>query len=42
MPLPDGQTYAFISELNPLQRVILAILQVPTCWYDYRFLFDSS
>jgi hypothetical protein len=42
MPLPDGQTYGFISELNPLQRDILSILEVPTCWYDDNFLFDSS
>jgi transposase len=42
MPLPDGQTYGFISELKPLQRDILSILQVPPCCYDYAFLFDSS
>jgi transposase len=42
MPLPDGQTYGFISELKPLQRDILSILQVPLRWYDYAFLFDSS
>lgn len=42
MPLPDGQTYAFISELNALQHEILSLLQVPTRWYDYSFLFDSS
>jgi transposase len=42
IPLPDGQTYGFISELNQLQRDILSILQVPLCWYDYNFLFDSS
>ena len=40
--LPDGHTYGFISELNALQREILAILEVPLCWYDYSFLFDSS
>jgi transposase len=42
MPLPDGNTYGFISELKPLQRDILSILQVPLCYYDYAFLFDSS
>jgi hypothetical protein len=42
MPLPDGPSYGFISELNALQREILSILQVPLCWYDYTFLFDSS
>jgi hypothetical protein len=40
--LTDGNTYGFISELNPLQRDILSILQVPPCWYDHAFLFDSS
>jgi transposase len=42
MSLPDGQTYGFISELTALQRDILSSLQVPLCWYDYSFLFDSS
>jgi transposase len=42
LPLPDGQTYGFISELKPLQREILSILQVPFCWYDYSFLCNSS
>jgi transposase len=40
--LPNGHTYGFMSELNPLQREILSIFQVPVCWYDYSFLFDSS
>ena len=42
MPLPDGKTYGFISELNPLQRDILSVLQVSLCWYDYNFLFEST
>lgn len=42
LPLPDGQVCGFVSELNPLQRDILSILEVPTCWYDYSFLFNSS
>lgn len=42
MPLPDGQSYHFVSELNDLQRDILSILQIPLCWYEYNFLFDSS
>ena len=29
LPLADGQTYCFISELTPLQREILSILEVP-------------
>jgi len=42
MPLPDGNTYGFISELNALQRDILSVLEVPIHYYDYQFLFDSS
>ena len=40
--MPNGHTYGFISELNPLQREILSILEVPLYWYDYGFLFDTS
>lgn len=42
IPLPDGRIYGFVSELNRLQADILSILQVPTYYYDYDFLFDSS
>ena len=42
MPLPDGHTYGFVSELNALQHDILSILEVPLCYYDYQYLFDSS
>ena len=42
MPLPDGYTYGFVSELNKLQRDILSVLEVPLNYYDYQFLFDSS
>ena len=42
MPLPDGNTYGFVSELNMLQRDILSVLEVPLNYYDYQFLFDSS
>ena len=42
LPLPDGNTYGFVSELNTLQRDILAVLEVPIYYYDYRYLFDSS
>jgi len=42
LPLPDGNTYGFVSELNTLQRDILAVLEVPIYYYDYRHLFDSS
>ena len=42
IPLSDGRTYGFVSELNQLQADILSILEVPEAYYDYRFLFDSS
>ena len=42
MRLPDGNTYGFVSELNPLQRDILEILQVQPYCYSYEYLFDSS
>ena len=42
MPLSDGKTYGFVSELNALQRDILSILDVPLHCYDYQHLYDSS
>ena len=42
MPLPDGNTYGFVSELNTLQRDILSVLEVPLDYYEYQYLFDSS
>jgi len=42
IPLPDGDTYGFVSELNPLQRDILSILEVPLECYAYTTLADSS
>ena len=42
IPLPDGDTYGFVSELNSLQRDILSILEVPLECYLYNALADSS
>jgi transposase len=42
LPLPDGNTYGFVSELNTLQRDILSVLEVPLNYYEYQYLFDSS
>jgi len=42
MPLPDGNTYGFVSKLKPLQQDILSILSVPAYCYDYQYLFDTS
>ena len=42
LPLPDGNSYGFVSELNDLQKDILSILDVPLHYYDYQHLIDSS
>ena len=42
LPLPEGNTYGFVSELNALQRDILSVLEVPLNYYEYQYLFDSS
>jgi len=42
IPIPSGDTYGFVSELNSLQRDILSILEVPLECYDYQLLIDSS
>ena len=34
MPLPDGNTNGFVSELNTLQRDILDVLEVPIYYSD--------
>jgi transposase len=42
LPLPDGNIYGFVSELNTLQLDILSVLEVPLNYYEYQYLFDSS
>lgn len=42
MVLPAGKTYAFVSDLNKLQKDILSILEVPTECFTYEYLFDTS
>lgn len=42
MNLPDGNSCGFISDMTPLQRDILEILEVPSCFYSYEYLFDTS
>jgi transposase len=39
VPLPDGNTHFFVSELTPLQTDILSILEVPAECYTYEYLF---
>jgi transposase len=42
MPLPDGKTYGFVSELSNLQNDILDVLEVPAECYSFQYLFDTS
>lgn len=42
LKLPDGNVYGFVSDLNDLQKDILAILDVPINYYQYAYLTDSS
>jgi transposase len=42
MVLPDGRTCGFVSELTPLQKDILEIMEVPGDCFCYEYLFDTS
>ena len=42
MVLPDKRTYGFVSELNDLQKDILAVLEVPLECFTYEYLFRSQ
>ena len=44
MPLPDGNIYGFVSELNALQRDILSVLEVPAnlLWLQISFWFKLN
>jgi len=42
LSMPDGGTYGFVSELNDLQRDILAVLDVPALCFSYEHLNNSS
>ncbi len=42
MPLPDGRTYGFVSELTPLRKDILAIMDVPLKCFSYERLFETA
>ncbi len=42
VPMPTGQIAGFVSELNPLQKDILKILDVPLEYYSYEYLFNTS
>lgn len=42
VPMPNGQIAGFVSELNPLQKDILDILEVPLEYYRYEELFNSG
>ena len=42
VPIPGGDVSGFVSELNPLQKNILHILEVPLEYYSYGHLFNTS
>ena len=42
MKLPDGNAYGFVSELNDLQKDILAILGVPLHCFSYEYLLGMG
>lgn len=42
MTLPDGNSCGFISDITPLQKDILKILDVPAYFFSYKYLFDTS
>ncbi len=42
MVLPDGKTCGFVSELKPLQRDILKILEIPSRCFSYEYLFEAG
>ncbi len=42
MVLPDGKTCGFVSELTPLQRDILKILEIPSRCFSYDYLFEAG
>jgi transposase len=42
LQLPDGNTYGFVTALTELQKDILSILAVPTHYYQYQYLFDTT
>ncbi len=41
IPMSGGQVAGFVSELNPLQKDILYILDVPLEYYSYEYLFNT-
>jgi len=41
IPIPGGKISGFVSELNPLQKTILHILEVPLECYSYEYLFNT-
>jgi transposase len=42
IPLPDGNTYGFVTALTQLQKDILSILAVPAHCYQYQYLFNTA
>jgi len=42
IPMPGGEIAGFVSELNPLQKNILDILEIPVECYTYEYLFNTD
>jgi len=42
VPIPGGEVSGFVSKLNPLQKDILRILEIPFECYSYEYLFNTS
>ena len=42
VPMPGGEVAGFVSELSPLQKNILDILEIPVECYTYEYLFDTG
>ena len=40
--LEDGRVHGFVSELTPTQKDIIDILEVPSHYFTYGYLFDTS
>lgn len=42
IPMQDGSTCGFVSELNTIQSDILSVLEVPAKCFSFQYLFNSS
>lgn len=42
VPMPGGKVAGFVSELTPLQKNILDILEIPVECYTYEYIFNTG